>query len=142
LLQSNREKLMDKLAKRLREDAERINADISPELDERIRASLEGIRPGRGPRQASPARSAWFWFASSLTGVAAALAVVLLVNLRTPNPAPVAELAVPAPLELPAIRWRAQAAVLTSPLEQEIEDLQSDLKKAEELVREDMERLF
>jgi len=142
LLRSNREKLMDKLAKRLREDAEHIDVEISPELDERIRASLEGIRPDRGPRQASPARSAWFWLASSLTGVAAALAVVLLVNLRAPDPAPVADLAVPAPLELPAIRWRAEAAVLTSPLEQEIDDLQSDLKKAEELVREDMGRLF
>ena len=133
---------MDKLAKRLREDANRIDVEISPELDERIRASLEGVRPDRGPRPASPARSVWFWLASSLTGVAAALAVILLVNLKTPDPAPIAENTVPAPLELPAIRWRAEAAVLTSPLEQEIEDLQSDLKKAEELVREDMERLF
>jgi hypothetical protein len=31
---------------------------------------------------------------------------------------------------------------LTSPLEQEIDDLQSDLKKAEELVKQDIDRLF
>lgn len=131
---------MDKLAKRLRDDAERIDAEISPELEERIRASLEGIRPDRGPRPAGPARPVWFWIASSLTGVAAALAVVLIVNLGAPDPQPVAN--TPAPLELPAIRWRAEDAVLTSPLEQEIEDLQSDLKKAEEVVKEDIDRLF
>jgi predicted ATP-grasp superfamily ATP-dependent carboligase len=46
------------------------------------------------------------------------------------------------PLAIPSIRWQAETAVLTSPLEQEIEDLQSDLKKAEEAVRRDIERLF
>lgn len=142
LLPSNREKVMDKLAKRLRDDARRIDVEISPELDERIRASLEGVSPDRGPRPTGAARPVWFWIASSLTGVAAALAVVLVFNLREPDPVPVAEVITPAPLELPAIRWRAEDAVLTSPLEQEIEDLQSDLRKAEEVVKEDISRLF
>ena len=133
---------MDRLAKRLREDAERIDARISPELDERIRTSLRGVRPATGPRPAAAARPPWFWVASSLTGVAAALAVVAVVNLRTPNPVPATQVAVPAPLELPTIKWRVQDAVLTSPLEQEIEDLQSDLKKAEDAVKEDIDRLF
>jgi hypothetical protein len=36
---------MDKLAKQLREDAASIDAEISAELDYRIRASLQNITP-------------------------------------------------------------------------------------------------
>ena len=36
-------KPMDKLGRRLREDAARINVEVSPELDDRIRASLERV---------------------------------------------------------------------------------------------------
>jgi hypothetical protein len=133
---------MDKLAKQLREDAERIDATISEELDNRIRASLQDVHPERTAGRATAARPRWFWWASSLTGVAAALAVVAVVNLRAPEPAPsVAEVPVK-PLVLPTIQLRTQPAVLTSPLEQEVEDLQSDLKKAEEAVKEDIDRLF
>ena len=39
------DKLMDKLAKQLREDADRINVAISDELDERINASLRAVTP-------------------------------------------------------------------------------------------------
>jgi hypothetical protein len=133
---------MDKLARRLREDAQRIDATISPELDDRIRASLQGVRPETARPPASVAATRWFWLASSLTGVTAALAVVVIVNLQEPEPVPAVADTTLAPLELPNIRWRAEAAVLTSPLEQEIEDLQSDLKKAEEVVKEDIGRLF
>lgn len=130
---------MDKLAKRLREDAERIDATISPELDDRIRASLQGVRP---ETTRSPASPRWFWLASTLTGAAAAVAAIVIINLRAPDSVPViAETPVP-PLVLPDIEWHAEAAVLTSPLEQEIEDLQSDLRKAEEVVKEDIDRLF
>ena len=133
---------MDKLAKRLRDDAERIDAPISPELDGRIQASLQGVRPETSRPRASGATPRWFWLASTLTGVTAALAAIVIVNLRSPEPGPVvADTQVP-PLVLPDIQWRAEAAVLTSPLEQEVEDLQSDLKKAEEAVREDFDRLF
>lgn len=133
---------MDKLAKRLREDAERIDATISPELDDRIRASLQGVRPETTRSPASAAGPRWFWLASTLTGAAAAVAAIVIINLRAPDPVPVtAETPVP-PLVLPDIEWHAEAAVLTSPLEQEIEDLQSDLRKAEEVVKEDIDRLF
>ncbi len=133
---------MDKLAERLREDAERIDATISEELDNRIRASLEGVQPERGTSPAAAPRPRWFWWASSLTGVAAALLVIAVVNLRGPEPAPAVAEAPAKPLVLPTIQWRTEAAVLTSPLEQEIEDLQSDLKKAEEAVKQDIDRLF
>jgi hypothetical protein len=133
---------MDKLAKRLRDDAERIDAPISPELDGRIRASLQNVRPETRRPRAGKAAPRWFWLASTLTGATAALAAIVIVNLRAPEPGPLIADTQVAPLVLPDIQWRAETAVLTSPLEREIEDLQSDLKKAEEAVREDFDRLF
>ena len=129
---------MDKLAKRLREDADNIEASVSDELDARIQASLAGVQPEQPATHRS--RSPLFWFASSLTGIVGALALIAVVNLQRPEP--VLPEATPRPLELPAIRWHAETAVLTSPLEQEIEDLRSDLERAEEAVRQDIERLF
>jgi hypothetical protein len=105
---------MDKLARQLREDAERIEINISPQLDKRLQASLTAVEPVRPepPRSAlSPAR---FWWASSL----------------------------PPSFMPPKIDWKARTAVLTDPLEQEIEDLQSDMQKAEQAVKQDIERLF
>jgi hypothetical protein len=131
---------MDNLAKRLREDAERIECAVSPQLDDRIRASLENVQPDKPRRQV--ARTSMFWWASSLTGVAAATLVIAVVNMQGPGePAATTEPA-PQALVIPSIEWKTEAAVLTSPLEQEIEDLQADLKKAEEAVRQDIERLF
>ena len=135
---------MDKLAEQLRADAARIESSISPELDARIRASLQGITPEpaaqRLPKRESKSFSSW-WL-SSLTGVAAVLVLIIMVNLQAPDPAPVPSNSTPQPLILPAIEWHARTAVLTSPLEQEIDNLQSDLKKAEEAVKQDIDRLF
>jgi hypothetical protein len=133
---------MDKLAKQLRDDALRIDADVSDELDARIRASLHGITPEARTELRPRARPASFWWWSTVTGATAALAVIAIVNLQTPDPAPAIAQTTPAPLKLPEVDWKAREAVLTSPLEQEIEDLQADLKKAEEAVKEDIDRLF
>ncbi len=133
---------MDNLAKRLREDAQQIESTISPELDERIRASMHGMTPERPAKSKLSSHSMSLWFASSLTGVAAAIAIIAIVNLQGPEPGPANTSTTPLPLYLPAIEWNAKAAVLTSPLEQEIDDLQSDLKKAEEAVKQDIDRLF
>lgn len=133
---------MDKLAKRLREDAAGIDANVSEELDNRIRASLQGLTPERTADTAQPRRPALFWWASSLTGVAAALALIVVVNLQSPEPVPVVSDTAAEPLVLPKIEWNAEAAVFTSPLEQEMEDLQADLKKAEQAVKQDIDRLF
>ena len=134
---------MDKLAKQLREDAQKVDATISPQLDERIRASLQNVAPEPAGKPRATPRPAWFWWASSLTGVAAAVAVIVIINLQTPAPEPMAVDAPVTPsMVLPTIEWQAETAVLTAPLEQEIEDLQSDLKKAEEAVRQDIDRLF
>ena len=127
---------MDNLAHQLRKDATDIHVDVSPELDYRIRASLEGITP-EPPKKARPERSAAFWWASSLTGLAAAMIVITVMNLNAPTagPQPVAE--APTVTEeaqefelLPRLPLKAESAMIESPLEQEFKDIQSDIEKA------------
>lgn len=132
---------MDKLAKRLRDDAASIDAEISAELDHRIQASLQGIEPARARPASQQARPYSRWLASSLTGIAAAIAVIAIINLERAGPEPIASNPVQ-PLVLPIINLKVEAAMLTSPLQQELEDLQSDLRKAEQAVREDIEISF
>ena len=56
-----------------------------------------------------------------------------------PVPVPRAAVERPAqPVALPALDLDVRAAMLADPLAQELEDLQADLKKAEELVRGDV----
>jgi len=135
---------MDKLAEQLRADAAQINSTISPQLDARIRASLQGITPETeaSPKHRRESKSFASWWASSLTGVAAAIVLIVAVNMRAPAPEPAVNNVPPQALILPTVEWHARTAVLTGPLEQEIEDLQSDLKKAEEVVKQDIDRLF
>jgi hypothetical protein len=133
---------MDKLAKQLRTDAERIECTVSEQLDARIRASLHGVTPEQITPPGAKPKSFSFWFASSLTGVAAAAAIIAIVNLQSPEPAPGIVETAPVAFNLPKVQWKTKTAVLTGPLEQEIENLQSDLKKAEEAVKQDIDRLF
>ena len=133
---------MDKFAKQLRDDAHRIECSVSEELDDRIRASLEGIQPEAGQRLRRESKSSSFWWASSLTGVAAAIVAIAFINLQVPDPGPDSTESNSQPLVIPTIQWHTETAVLTSPLEQEFEDLQADLKKAEEAVKQDIDRLF
>jgi hypothetical protein len=129
---------MDKLAMKLREDADKIEVTISDELDHRIEASLQAAAPVSPRRPAPRARPAWFWLASTLTGATAAIAVIAVVNLSG-----IEEPAAPAPTivaadPMPLLDLETEAVMLTAPLQQELEDLQSDLKKAEEKVRRDI----
>lgn len=129
---------MDKLANRLRRDAERIEVAVSDELDNRIAASLRGVTPGEETvAKVTSRRPALFWWASSLTGVAAAAVVIIIVNLTSPD-VPVAVTPATISASVPAIDWKAETAVLTSPLQQELDALQSDIKKAEEKIRADI----
>jgi hypothetical protein len=133
---------MDKFANRLRDDAAKLDAEISPQLDNRIQASLTAIEP-EAARQRKPGRRVVsFWLASSLTGVAAALAVIAVLNLVDRNepemiPRTVAENTVQ-PIDVPALDLDVKAATLAGPLAQELEDLQADLRKAEEVMRGDV----
>jgi len=127
---------MDKLARQLREDAARIDVNVSSELDNRIRASLEAVTPEHSPENAAPTRSRSMWWASSLTGIAAASVVIVLVNLNEPEPpAAVIDTRITSLFQPQLI---IDPAVMTAPLQKELEDLEADLKKAEEAVRKDI----
>jgi len=140
--EATRVMLMDNLAKRLREDADLIEVAVSPELDERIYASLQGARQEASQSVATTRRPASFWWASSFTGVAAALVLVAIVNMQGSGP----EIAVTEPpvqqFSIPRFNWKPKTAMLTESLEQELEDIQSDLKKAEQAVKEDFDEIM
>ena len=126
---------MDKLAIQLREDAASINVEVSVELDDRIRASLEAVTQEGQQESAAPARPRSMWWASSLTGILAASVVILLLNLNQPEPPP-------AVIDTPVSAFfqpqlTIDPAVMTAPLQKELEDLEADLKKAEAAVRKE-----
>lgn len=129
---------MDKLARRLREDADSIHVTVSDELDRRIAASLQGVEPVLDkPAAARPAFSPSFWWASTISGVVAAAAIVAVINWRTPPPPePVATVDLVA--AMPDVDWKVESAMLTNPLQKELDDLQADLRKAEEKVKQDI----
>ncbi len=133
---------MDKLAQRLREDADQIEIQVSPELENRIHASLHALRNDRElPRSSS--QSASFWWASGLTGVAATLAIVAFVNLSGPEPqVGITEPPQQQAFSVPQFDWQLETAMLTETLEQELVDIQSDLKKAEQTVRDDLDEIM
>jgi len=65
------------------------------------------------------------------------LAVIALVNMQAPEETqiapPAAIVSVPQMIDI-----NAESVMLTAPLQQELENLQSDLKKAEEKVKRDI----
>lgn len=135
---------MGKFEKRLKRDAEDIRASVSPELRARIDASLHGVQPIRPAKPRSA--SAGLWWMSSLTGLAAAVTLIAVVNWNrsapeTPptvadNPQPVVtEPPVPVTLDI-------RTADFASPLEEELERLQSDIEKARRSVRDDLDFTF
>ena len=129
---------MDKLASQLKRDAERIDADVSEELERRIEASLRSVTPETARNQgAEKTRPAGIWWASSLTGIVAAAAVIVILNSGQQEAMPQAT---PANVvaAVPVIDWKAETATLTGPLQQELEALQSDIRKAEEQVRQEI----
>jgi hypothetical protein len=132
---------MDKLARQLKEDAARIDVRVSDELDRRISASLESVTPERPAAAEIRQRPGIFRWASSLTGVTAALAIIAVLNWLSPAVAPgpqVAEMSPVIEVVTPVIDWKTESAMLTRPLRQELEDLRSDIKKAEEKVKQDI----
>ncbi len=140
---------MDEFEKRLKRDADAVKAEISPELRSRINASLRGVEPIRPVAAARPA-SARLWWASSLTGLAAVVALVLIGFLNKPESTGVQEIEVveqtvpPMPTDLPLLapELDIRSADFVSPLEEELLKLRSDLEKARENVREDVDFTF
>ncbi len=140
---------MDEFEKRLKRDADAIQAEVSPELRERIDASIRAAEPVRPVTPAAEHPPVNPWWASSLTGLAAAVIVIVLVNWNRPEPVtvpaePVASVTVPAdpdPVARPPM-LDIRTADFTSPLEDELVRLQSDLEKARESVKKDLDFTF
>lgn len=144
---------MDELERRLKQDAADIPADVSAELAMRIDASLRAAERIK-PRAGAGRRGFSIWWMSSLTGVAGALLVIAVLNRNDTSArndtaavdAPAAPIASAVPdyrsrtqSEFPL---RAETAVLTEPLEEELEKLRSDLETARDKLEEDFRRSF
>jgi hypothetical protein len=139
---------MDKFAKRLKEDAAAIDATVSDDFERRLAASLAATRVV-DPVPVRRSAPATLWWASSLTGLAAAVAVIVVLNWGASGPAveadtPFARSTVPELVEPLAVPpgLDVRTADFTSPLEVELEKLRSDIEKARETVREDLEFSF
>jgi hypothetical protein len=140
---------MDEFEKRLKRDADAIEAKVSPELRNRIDATLRGTEPIRVAESRRDRPTPGLWWASTLTGVAAVLMIIVLVNwgrpVATPVPeTPVADMTVPpdSVLDTPPPLLDIRTADFTSPLEEELDRLQSDLEKARESVKKDLDFTF
>jgi len=139
---------MDKFAKRLQEDAAAIDATASDDFERRLAASLAATRVV-DPAPAHRSAPGTLWWASSLTGLAAAVAVIVILNWDGSGPAAetdtsIARSTVPELVEPLAVPpgLDVRTAEFTSPLEVELEKLRSDIEKARQTVREDLEFSF
>jgi hypothetical protein len=139
---------MDKFENRLKRDAEDIDTGDSAALRARIDASIRGTKQIRPvPESRDPGIN--LWWASSITGLATALIVIVIVNVNQPEVAdtpvaPVAQDTVPEFIEeLPIMKMPPiKSADFTNPLEDELLRLQADLEKAEQTVRDELRRSF
>jgi len=133
---------MDKLAEQLRLDAGRIDVTISDDLERRIDASLQATSPLPVRLEFSAPGRVKLWWASSLTGATAALLIIAFADFSgEPDMVPVRATAISPVAErpdIPVIEWQTQSAMLTSPLRQELEDLQADVRLAEQIVRREI----
>lgn len=137
---------MDEITRRLKEDADAIDAAASPEFRARLDASLRSI--GEVPPSPVAERTpvTRLWLVSSLTGLAAAVAVIALINWQAPadDPGPAMATTVPDPVGIVGhgLPLDVSTAEFAAPLEEELERLQADLEKARENVRRDMRFAF
>ena len=140
---------MDEFENRLKRDAEDIRAGVSPQLTSRIDASLRSTEQIQ-PVPESSASSINLWWASSVTGLAAAIIVIVLINWNRPSAElvpvePVADRTVPAAVdELQGFNppRLIKTADFASPLEEELVRLQADIERARVTVKEDIDFTF
>jgi len=139
---------MDEFEQRLKHDAEKIDTGDTAALRARIDASIRAtnrIRPVPETRDSGIG----LWWASSITGLAAALVVIVLINVNRPDtpdtPAePVVHETVPEYIEeLQGLaRPEIRTADFTSPLEDELVRLRADIERARQTVREEIALSF
>lgn len=128
---------MDNLKKALYDDAARINVEISPQLDARLRASLQNAEVAVAPGPDSRRRVLSFGWASALTGATAAILLLFVVNLDRSEP-PGSPVPSDAHLIVAVPSLNAETAVFTAPLQKELDYLESDLRKAERAVKREI----
>ena len=139
---------MDAFEKRLKQDAQDIDAGVPPQLRERIDATLRATKRIEAVPE-SRMSGVNIWWASSLTGLAAATIVIVLLNwdrpvtVETPE-VPVAIQTVPEFNELQRFDppRLIRTAEFTTPLEDELTKLQADIERARAIVRKDIEFTF
>jgi len=140
---------MDEFENTLKRDAEDIRAGVSPELKERIDASLRATKRIQ-PVPESHASGINLWWASSVTGLAAAIIVIALINWNRPTTEPmpveqVADRTVPVAVdELQGFSppRLIKTADFATPLEDELARLQADIERARANVKEDIDFTF
>ncbi len=149
---------MDELHKRLKRDAEQLQAGTSPEMRLRLKASLSAARDTRTmavkrPESTESSQGSAWWL-SAITGIAAVLLVVFLINrdsleetggeaVSLNNHLPVEASDLPEDWFVTGgLDMNIQPADLTRSLEEELSNLQSDLEKARENVERDVKFAF
>ncbi|MEM6531631.1 MAG: hypothetical protein AAF654_03360 [Myxococcota bacterium] len=130
---------MDEFERRLREDAEAIPAEISPDLERRITVSLEQIQPSKQEAR-SRSESPWLLWVLALAGAAVAVAVVELRGTTSDapdllRPASVAETLSRAPAVLDP---KQATNALLGPLAGELDALRADLQGVKDRLRDDI----
>ena len=138
-----RARLMDNLEQRLRDDAAEIRIDVPPHVKARLRASLRTARVAPRVRREF---SFPLWLAASLTGAAASVVAIVAINFRNGEPPRPDAVAYSVPEYVDELErqlpLRAKTADLTGPLEEELENLRSDLARARQNVEQDLEFTF
>jgi len=143
----------DDFSRRLRQDAEAIEVDVSPAWKTRMQASLESSEfTGRAQAAPPPGSTAKLWLASSLSGLAVAAVIIVLVSRLGGETAPVPDTSqavadsskfgrtVPASV---SSDWLApeldvRTAEFTEPLRVELDRLGIDFERARESVESDL----
>lgn len=152
---------MDKFERTLKQDATMIEADVSPQLADRIDASLYCAArelPVNEPANNKLSRKKQrlslgnLWWASSLTGLVAVVSVILLLNGDRDVPGedtPIATTVPAAPDHREYLAQLQQSLPLTvekveftEGLEQEMRRLRADLERAKANVSRDIDFTF
>jgi hypothetical protein len=135
---------MDEFARRLKADAADIEATVSAELKTRIDASIQSLDHDE-PVAVGKSRPLFLWWASSLTGLTAAVLVIAFLNRNATEDAvevqeASAAIVVPEYVQQLNVEFllRAENADFTEPLEDELDKLKSDMAKARENIRRDL----
>lgn len=130
---------MDEFERKLKDDADRIEATVSPALQARLDATVHALEPKSTSTLNSQPGIGWWWL-SSLTGVAAALLLIVYLNRgddigdATPVAVDSTDNVAIAPLvDVPLdVRSAEFAGGFADPLAEELENLKSDFEKARE----------